>query len=178
MKKILLMAIVGVLAHASNAAYLYWQVSSDDLLGASDATSWYTTDGGSVNAARIYDARGTKQSTILLNGADIGDTAGVPTSTPYAIDIGTVTDGASYSYYVELGNYASSTFTAVARSATETIQYNASGSTPITTTLQDVARVAPWHAGYYRAVPEPTSAILMLFGAAMLGLKRKNRSQC
>lgn len=175
MKKILLMAIVGVLAHASNAAYLYWQVSSDDLAGASAATSWYT--GGSVNAARIYDANGNLQSHILLNGADIGDTAGVPTSTPYAIDVGSSTD-ASYSYYVELGNYVSSTeaFTAVARSATETIHYTESGSTPITTTLQDVARVAPWHAGSYRAVPEPTSAILMLFGAAMLGLKRKNRS--
>lgn len=176
MKKILLMAIVGVLAHASNAAYLYWQVSSDDLSGASAATSWYT--GGSVNAARIYDASGNWQKTIYLNGESIGDTAGVPTTTPYAIEIGTVTDGSSYSYYVELGNYASSIFTAVARSATETIQYNASGSTPITTTLQDVARVAPWHAGSYRAVPEPTSAILMLFGAAMLGLKRKNRSHC
>lgn len=177
MKKILLMAIVGVLAHASNAAYLYWQVSSDDITAASDATSWYTTGGGSVNAARIYDASGNLKSTIYLNGASIGDTAAVPTSTPYAIDVGSSTD-AGYSYYVELGNYASSTFTAVARSATETIHYTESGSTPITTTLQDVARVAPWHAGSYRAVPEPTSAILMLFGAAMLGLKRKNRSQC
>lgn len=176
MKKILLMAIVGVLAHASNAAYLYWQVSSDDLAGASAATSWYT--GGSVNAARIYDASGNWQSTIYLNGADIGDTAGVPTSTPYAIDVGTVTDGSSYSYYVELGNYANSAFTAVARSATTPVKYSSSGNTSITTSLSDMTRVTPWHAGSYSAVPEPTSAILMLFGAAMLGLKRKNRSQC
>lgn len=176
MKKILLMAIVGAFAHASNAAYLYWQVSSDDLSGASDATSWYTTGGGSVNAAQIYDANGNLQSTIYLNGEDIGSTAGVPTTTPYAIEIETVTDGSSYSYYVELGNYAESVFTAVARSATTPVQYSSSGNTPITTSLSDMTRVTPWHAGSYSAVPEPTSAILMLFGAAMLGLKRKNRS--
>ena len=174
MKKILLMAIVGVLAHASNAAYLYWQVSSEDIANAYDATSWYN---GNVNAAQIYDANGNLQDTIYLNGEEIvGSTAGVPTTPPYAIEIGTVTDGSSYSYYVELGNYASSAFTPVARSATGTIQYSSSGYTSITTSLSDMTRVTPWHAGSYRAVPEPTSAILMLFGAAMLGLKRKNRS--
>ena len=173
MKKILLMAIVGVLAHASNAAYLYWQVSSEDIANASDATRWYN---GSVNAAQIYDANGNLQDTIYLNGEDIGSTAVVPTTTPYAIDIGTVTDGASYSYYVELGNYADSNFTTVARSATTPVQYSSSGYTSITTSLSDMTRVTPWHAGSYSAVPEPTSAILMLFGAAMLGLKRKNRS--
>lgn len=73
MKKILLMAIVGVLAHASNAAYLYWQVSSEDIANAYDATSWYN---GNVNAAQIYDANGNLQDTIYLNGEEIvGSTA-------------------------------------------------------------------------------------------------------
>ncbi|MBR4476719.1 MAG: PEP-CTERM sorting domain-containing protein [Kiritimatiellae bacterium] len=43
-----------------------------------------------------------------------------------------------------------------------------------TGTLSGVPTAQIWHGGTV-SVPEPTSAMLMLFGAAFLGLKRKNR---
>lgn len=182
MKKLFVFALVCAAVQMSNAAYLYWQVNSDDIDKAySDANgnwseSWNKSD---INAARIYK-NGEVQEVYLDESKVTAGSGYVATSLPsealYSIDIGDL-GVSSYSYFIELGNYTGSTFTAFARSGSETVAYNATGSTSIVSTLSDAGRVSAWHASTeYSAVPEPTSAILMLFGAAFLGLKRKNRS--
>ena len=176
MKKLLLLALIFALAQASNAAYLYWQVSDTDKSAAQTETvSWFEAD---INAARIYTKASDGDSwsqvaSIYLNGENIGGTAPIPSQSLYAIDIGS---NDSYSYYVELGNYDGSQWYVAAKSNAETITYQSSGGTAIVTSLSDMARVSPWHAGGYKSVPEPTSGLMMLLGAAMLGLKRKKRS--
>ena len=176
MKKLLLFALICAFAQMSNAAYLYWQVSAADISEANAATSWL---GLSVNAAKIYsssDAGATwTAKTIYLNEADVGTVAPVPNQTMYTIDIGDNL-GSGYSYYVELGNYSGSVWSIAAKSASEQISYTESGDTHIVSSLSDITRVSPWHAGSYRAVPEPTSGLMLLLGAAVLGLRRKNRS--
>lgn len=183
MKKILVFGLTCAFAQMVNAAYLYWQVSSSDITGASDAIAAYedgtykTTD---INAARIY-LNGTAQD-VYLNGSQVTTVSekavSVPLGSMYSVNVADLDSLAEYSYYVELGNYANSQFTAIARSsvATGALLYSSTDSTSIIAELADVTRVTPWHASSYTAVPEPTSAILMLFGAAFLGLKRKNRS--
>ena len=180
MKKLLLFALICAFAQMSNAAYLYWQVSDADISGASAATSWLNDEYDlSVNAAKIYSSSNGGETwtaqTIYLNDASVGTVAPVPNQTMYAIDIGD-NIGSGYSYYVELGNYSGSVWSIAAKSASEQISYTATGDTAIVTSLSDMTRVSPWHAGSYSAAPEPTSGLMLLLGAAMLGLRRRNRS--
>lgn len=186
MKKLFVFALVGATVQIANASYLYWQVSLTDISGAQSrveenwsdwATSWGET---AINAAKIYVTDGsshTEAQTILLNGTAVsmydGTTAKVPDNTPYSINLSEIPGASSYSYFVEIGNWDGSTYHAYAKSAS--VAYR-DLSDSISETLSQGAAVIPWHATSYSAVPEPTSAILMLFGAAFLGLKRKNRS--
>ena len=178
MKKILFIAGSLLAVHTVNAAYLYWQITADTLTEASEATAWAEAAGLTLNAARIYDSEGTAQ-TLYFGGASTASAVagvtqdGMPGA--FAIDVGDYTGSASY--YVELGNWNSASqtpFQAIAIGTTQTVdQLYDSGF--ISTSVLSVPTTV-WHGGPYTAVPEPTSAVLMLFGAAFLGLKRKNRS--
>lgn len=169
MKKVLLLGAVLLAAQFVNASYLYWQVDSSDFEGLKNA--------GEVTAARIYQ-NGAVVSPVYYNGVSTGDSvAGINTKGAYAIDVGDLSTTGSYSYYIELGNYSAGAWSATyGQSASMTADdlYTAGF---ITTSLEGLSTmVGTWHATGTYSVPEPTSAILMLFGAAMLGLKRKNRS--
>lgn len=72
------------------------------------------------------------------------------------------------SFYVELIN---SSGEAIARSGTELYADLASNGY-IAEGASEVA-MATWHPSGYKAVPEPTSALLMMMGVAFLGLKRR-----
>lgn len=168
MKKVLLLGAVLLAAQFVNASYLYWQVDSSDFEGLKNAAE--------VNAARIYQD-GVVVSPVYYNGESTsGSVAGINTKGAYAIDVGDLSSTGGYSYYIELGNYSAGAWSAT-YGQSETMTANQLYSEGfITSSLEGLSTmVGPWHASTY-SVPEPTSAILMLFGAAMLGLKRKNRS--
>ena len=176
MKKILLVSIFSLCAMASQASYLVWQVGSGitaDADGSSEPLFY--------NNANIYAVDGSGEhhllTSYLQNGTSAGKDITAPMSAPLYADITKYGDG--YSYYIELSNYTESDTSFVAGTATPTTYANLSENSHITTDLpitSNIANVTAWHGGPYTAAPEPTSAILMLFGAAMLGLKRKNRS--
>lgn len=181
MKKALFSLFVLIAAFSSQAAYLYWQVG--DLSGIdSDVTS------GSVKATNGSGDPVTLTSYYLYQNGDgllewkvyTGNET-VSSETQFAAYIDETQYGGSsdWSYYVELANATET----VARSSSikyGSDDYNAYTSAASSSTdLPDVANADTWHAGSggYTPVPEPTSGLLMLFGAAMLGLKRKNRSR-
>lgn len=176
MKKLFVVAAIAISTYAANAAYLYWQVddSAVNAYNAAVPEGWYSVGSGayailrstadsSVQPYATYDAEGqVTEAKAPLGGA-------------YYSNIGT---DAGYSYFVELYN---SDNRLIAKSAAINSSSGADwtaayAETARTTNLAAIPSVNIWHAGNFRAVPEPTSAILMLFGAAMLGLKRKNRS--
>ena len=174
MKKIILVLSIAVASYAANASYLYWQVDQSAVLeyNKNVPEGWYSAGQSSYAVLKtttgqtfdLYDAEGQ----VLSGHAAI--------NTAYYSNVGD--GGYDYSYYVELYNSSNQL---LAKSSTLN---NSSGSdwtagyaeSIRTSSLSEIPSVQLWHVSSFTAVPEPTSALLMLFGAAFLGLKRKNRS--
>ena len=168
MKKLILLAVIIVSAVSARASYLYWQLDNDDVASDIKALDY--------NYARIVATSDSVTPSPVTQMAQLDNKEMVAWQT---FDLSQLQGNeSSYSYYIELGTYSGDTFSAVAQSEKQTYNQIASTAIQQTATLSPTAavNVSTWHAGNFRAVPEPTSAILMLFGAAMLGLKRKNRS--
>ena len=193
MKKTLLLTMVLALAFSAKASYLIWQVNSSD---ASSIDGW--------NAAIVYEVSGATSESItawngnkidpmsganavgdnhLVTGTTLGSNIGSPVATmpagvSVAADITDISGGNGYAYYIELVNYDFSANTinrVYARSDAQSYT-SLSGSITDSLSITTIANVTPWHGGNYSAVPEPTSGLMLLLGAAMLGLRRKNRS--
>ena len=177
MKKIMFAMLAVMCTTIANAAYLYWQVPADDVVDISEG--W--------NAAQLYEDGNLVTSTHYWNSKQNSLTESPASTVSAPMGTGFVYNGdiSSHSYYVALWHYNdtsdwSSSGHAVAQSVTisgsEIQQYVYSDTSSLTTTLMSAPTLKAWHAGGYRAVPEPTSGLMLLLGAAMLGLKRKNRS--
>ena len=177
MNKILLMLGVLLAATMANAAYLYWQVDSSDYGdNVTGANVYYSIDGGQTK---------TKLTTYGLD-EDSGNLVAIDNPEAdilYAIDMSdSDTWNNSYSYYIEVVNSTpsgpTSTYSEGITGGDLLQRYTEAGGTTTASGLGDVAsaNVVAWHGGT-QIVPEPTSGLLMLFGAAMLGLRRKNRSR-
>ena len=182
MKKFFCVLGFCIASAAANASYLYWQVTSADYAGA----TWDSARLVFANVNTDNYASGTDMSNVGYIDSDgnyTDNSFGVSAPKPYdaiayVADIGDITGGSSYSYWVEL--YNGSTKVALSEighmNVSETVpSYVYANTGDLTTTLSGIANVGIWHATSYGPVPEPTSAMLMLFGAAFLGLKRKNR---
>lgn len=184
MKKALFSLFVLVASLSSQAAYLYWQVGqldgveSDITSGTLKATNG--TDEYNLVTYYLYSDPVSGKTEWKPVTDDLNLT--VSPDTQFASYISNEYMGSDWSYYVELANGDD----AVAQSEkigystdpdSDFASYTSAGTTA--TDLPDAASVEPWHASEsgYSPVPEPTSGLLMLFGAAMLGLKRKNRSR-
>ena len=168
MNKYIALVAAMFLGGASNAAYLYWQVDK--------------TDAPAIvfQGARVVASDGS--SSITLNIVDdYGDTidsSAVAGGVGAAINLDQLNDASAYSFYVELVNYNASTKTydvvgtskanpATYTSLVESNFIDAGGmGLPITP-------AAVWHGGTSYSVPEPTSAMLVMFGMGLLALKRK-----
>ena len=179
MKKVILGLSIAIASLSSHAAYLYWQVgdvgSTEDV---AKGIVWAQQgDGTPIQLTSYYlaaDESGNAVWTVATDGAQ-------SSLTTYAADIGDKGPDSGYSYWVELSNSSGEVVaksSTIADSSSDFASYTSGASS--TATLPAAAAANVWHGGGeggggYTPVPEPTSAILVLFGAAMLGLKRKQR---
>ena len=176
MKKLFIVLSVSLASLFANASYLYWQVDSSDyegIVGADQVTGarLVSDPSGVISYYPSYnDTTGEASSVQLSDSGALG--------VMYAADISNHDSG--YSYYIELVNsnkeVIGKSITPLTSSSPNYASYVNNGTTTANLTNIPTVNLNAWHGGSFRAVPEPTSAILMLFGAAMLGLKRKNRS--
>lgn len=179
MKKALVVLSLGLAACAANASYLYWQV--DPTAGGNTAGSF------NYDSARIgwYVASAVDPSVTLAERVasdSIGWSAGYYDASDggamelsEALDLGSIggNSGADYVYFIELMNYNSGNPTHVAFG--EELTYAELVSKGYVSTDLPGSQLVPmtWHGGTFNAVPEPTGALLMVFGLAFLGLKRR-----
>lgn len=181
MKKVAIAFGVAFSALISNAAYLYWQVDASDYGESFDraVVKYYNPSSGNIDDG----ANGTFGTYYSLTDYD-PSTEEASTSfseygtkgTMYSIDLSTLANANQYSYYIELQNSSGGFVARTAESSAMTYAALESAGAIFDASIVAVPSVTPWHGASYTPVPEPTSAILMLFGAAFLGLKRKNRS--
>ena len=154
MKKILTFLVLAVASIAAHAEYLYWQAPTttpDGISSYSYATLWTSTDNTSYT---VINDNGT---TLYFDATTANDT-----------DVGS----AQY-FYIELVNYADSSYTVVGRSEVATYDSLISAGALHSDLATNLSKMTAWVGSSYSAVPEPTSGLLMLMGFAMLGLKRK-----
>lgn len=176
MKKLLSLVFVGVVAATAQASYLMWQVDAADVgdFSANAVRIAYSTDDGKtaegyLTLQEVGDAGLESFGQVAtLNGSD-----GVGTPMLYA-DVTSYTSDA-YSFFIELINYNSAseppTIQTVAVSQSETYA-NLTDKGFTSDSMIPTVPTAVWHGGTY-SVPEPTSAMLVMFGVGLLALKRK-----
>ena len=200
MNKVFVIAFSVLIACASKADYLYWQVS-DDIVGdesfgkgGSDAyaVGVYNAAGGigELAAAVRYGVAGTDVATW---GTAIGEkysTDGKPASeindsyivgdflganNAESIDLSQFgTDLEDYSFYIELYRYGANGWYGVARSevASYTDLRTAGYIINMDVGSPVIEDTQIWQGSGYQ-IPEPTSGMLVMLGLSLLGLRRK-----
>ena len=183
--------LVGLSAFADDAGVLYWMVDDPAIVAPDGAT--YTIgsyssptvkdgkgDAAQVNAIRVAAYGGGEtiyldmyEGSELVPGMDVvevmqpGSWAG-----PMWADLGKLgTDYQTFTFAIELGYMSDdgSQWSVLAVSDTETY---ASLAEFIHTAPAAFPKDLAWNPNSY-AVPEPSGALLMLFGAALMALRRK-----
>ena len=174
MKKLFLTLSVFAVSYMANAAYLYWQLDDTGYEGEYSDVQISNGRGGYVE---IYGSVWDPDAGDYVIGKI--DSNQVQAGTTYLIDESSINTG--YSYYIELVNSETGdTVNDGAKAISGSDFASWASSATVSSDLTDLAggEIAVWHAstGGMSVIPEPTSAILMMFGMAFLGLKRKNRS--
>ena len=161
MKKLIVSLFVISIAHFARASYLYWQVDAGNT----------SVDSSTFNAARIsvvgvsgsYLADYYDSTATVFNAPGSGSVSLTFNDTNYGVE--------GFSYFIELGNYNNSDFDT---KYVYTVSYSEAASKGwIDTSSMDIQRATQNWSGVAYAVPEPTGAMLLVIGMAMLGLKRK-----
>lgn len=183
MKKFLVVVAAVFLANISEAAYLYWQVSTSELSGKTDSVTGESLSGLEFNYAQIIavDSSGKETALMIANPMDGTSMAtskmNLSVDGPYAINLSQLSNPAAYSFYIELLNYNNTSYDFVAKSD---LNFDKSSYANLVDgkyidvgdTFQ-LPQANVWHGGSYTATPEPTSAMLVMFGMGLLALKRK-----
>lgn len=170
MKKFFIIAASVVCANFAQAAYLYWQVDSSDFseLGVSATYARVVatpTEGGSDVYLQLVSQETGVATGNTMTGINLG---------PAAVSLDTLGSSTAYSFFIELLNYNTNPegFNVVAKSQTMTYaELQAKNFIDVGDVMQIPASQV-WHGGTY-SVPEPTSAMLVMFGMGLLALKRK-----
>ena len=168
MKKLVIIVSVAFAVFASYAAQFQWQFTASKAAGTPyDGADVYMILAGDYDSSKtmsLSDIQGAAKSKGNLTVGSMTATTG-----PITVKDSWVTEGTDYTWYaivVSDDKYyvssATTTSTAVSDTGTPTAKTFASKS--------ELATAGNWHT---MAVPEPTSALLMLLGMAGLALKRK-----
>ena len=180
MRNKLIAAVCAVaLASAVSAQVLYWQVNSNvSISGADTGTTWNyaalyaVKDGASTQLdSHMFNSGGTTTQSNYVGTDYMGG------KYPAYADFGSE-NYAGYSFFIELVNKvdgdSTSTITSIARSGR--VSYGELG-TALAASVEFDAQWSSINAlgsGLtFTALPEPTSGLMLLVGAAMLGLRRK-----
>ena len=182
MKKILILSVAAFIGCVAQADLLYWQVNESDVTNAGISDYAYATisavDGSGKTVLTNYGFPGdsaisspvSKSEFTIEGGGSTGIYADLAPLANYA------TDPSSYSMLIELYD---SNKALIGKS--ETMTYNTwktyVDSSNFSSNWQSMSATTGLGAANgtngYTAVPEPTSGLLMLIGAAMLGLRRR-----
>ncbi len=202
MKKAILICMMLVLGGAFSALangednYLLWMVDAGTTIKEIDGTSVSIQDltgrgegaGLQVNAVRVSMTDGSGATTYLNLGSygsysdpmwaptvdldEDGNVTGVDWNVgPAYANLSGVETSASTSFMIELGNYDSNgKWIILAVSQRETLSTLKSNGYVFSQEM-DMQSMAPWKSTY--SVPEPTSGLLLLIGAGLLALRRR-----
>ena len=172
MKKAILVCSALMAAFALRAEYLNWQGKPS--VGDSNAGD-FSYEGAQLGYVKLSDLASGETLADLAADSKTGTVAGkYPASGDMASPVGVDLDalglagGASaYAYYIELINSENAHV-----AYGEALSYSdLAAQGYVSSDLPSIPTV--WHGGTFNAVPEPTSALMMLFGVAFLGLKRR-----
>ena len=179
--KIIAALLTATFASVVSAQVLYWQVNPSSVTISGDtstagtkwnyASFWAVKDGDTASLVNSYMFNATEAPTEVK----YVDTDYLSGSAPAYVNY-TASDYTGYSFYIELTNKTSDGTVGVARSESFT-------SDNFGNALQDAANFnANWSSinaigsGLtFTAIPEPTSGLMLLVGAAILGLRRKRQ---
>ena len=182
MKKMMVALVAVAFAAVAQAAAFNWTSS-----GTTTATTFYGADGSSTIAGTmvyLFDADVISQSalvTAIRGGAKIDTLTSVKTATLdtnsrlVATDFGYGETGGTYKFYMAIVQddyvFVSANAPDAYGQASATTDVKFSGIKTATQTNLGTADYSS--AGWYQAVPEPTSGLLMLLGMAGLALRRR-----
>ena len=182
MKKLMLALAAGVLAVSANAASINWTATKGYLYDGGDSTkvtsgtaylvlaSYSQGDLVSAFAAANGDAATTLASITTLGTGDIGSNARIATGT------GSTTSTSAVDVYFVVFNDDKMYISGTATSEYDGLQQEHTvGFATMTASSKQTFQATDGYsgAGWYSAVPEPTSGLLLLLGVAGLALKRK-----
>ena len=164
MKKVVCLACAAVLGLVASADTLYWQVDT------SADNAYAPIKNQTFSYAKLYATDGTTTTELASVAAEADGKTMKPTLTDLG-DYGSNT----YSFYVELLNYADGVSTSVYTQPYAST-YNELVSAGYVST-QAMATPEGFALGGFNGatVPEPTSGVLLLIGGAMLALRRRRR---
>lgn len=164
MKKLACLACAAVLGLVASADTLYWQVDT------SADNAYAPIKDQTFSYAKLYATDGNTKTVLASVAAETDGKTVKPTLTQLG-EYGSNT----YSFYVELLNYANGESTSVYTQPYAST-YNELVSAGYVST-QAMATPEGFALGGYNgaAVPEPTSGVLLLIGGAMLALRRRRR---
>lgn len=168
MRKLMMMAIAALCAHAASAeeSYLLWMVDDAAIEGieynAVAVTAFTGDDVASGSLLTLYYGNGN-----AVDGNKVSwksDYSGFP----FYASLGNLM-GENYSYVVELflGDALVGMSDALGYASAET-----AGQIARATSAGSLPGLATWSPASFRPVPEPTSALLALLGVAALALRR------
>ena len=162
MKKLVCLACAAVLGLVASADTLYWQVDT------SADNAYAPIKNQTFSYAKLYATDGTTTTEL----ASVAAEADGKTMKPTLTDLG-VYGSNTYSFYVELLNYANGESTSVYTQPYAST-YNELVSAGYVST-QAMATPQGFASGGFNgaAVPEPTSGVLLLVGGALLALRRR-----